>query len=103
VGTNRGFEPAEDGSLDLVLSPTAPEGVPEANWLPGPEGEFKLLLRMYGRKPSVFEPAFSLEPVLRDPSSAPQGFRTHQGGKNLCNGSDRFALRPPTCDNRDMK
>jgi len=63
VGSNRGLAPSDDGTVDVVLSATKPEGVDESRWLPVPEGEFKLLLRMYWPKEKVFEPSFSIPPV----------------------------------------
>lgn len=37
-----------DGGLTLVFSATQPVGVPTANWLPVPSGNFNLMLRAYG-------------------------------------------------------
>jgi hypothetical protein len=42
-----------DGSLSIYLSHTPPRGVPEANWLPVPEGPFNVMLRVYGPEGSV--------------------------------------------------
>jgi hypothetical protein len=48
-----------DGSLDLYFSHVQPKAVAEANWLPAPEGNFILLLRLYWPKetpPSILPP-----------------------------------------------
>lgn len=40
-----------DGSLSIYMSQDLPEGVPKANWLPIPDGEFNIMLRIYGVVP----------------------------------------------------
>ena len=48
VGSETGLVPDGDGSLTIQLRATAPPPqVPQANWLPVPEGPFSLTLRMY--------------------------------------------------------
>jgi hypothetical protein len=43
-----------DGSLKITIGPKPPEGVPESNWLPSPEGKpFSLTFRTYLPKDSV--------------------------------------------------
>ena len=37
-----------DGSVTIYLARELPTGVPEANWLPVPEGSFNIALRVYG-------------------------------------------------------
>ena len=37
----------EDGSLDIYLQHIAPNDSKQANWLPAPQGDFNLLLRLY--------------------------------------------------------
>ena len=43
----------QDGSLDLYLQHERPVPEKESNWLPVPEGEFSLSLRLYWPKPEV--------------------------------------------------
>jgi hypothetical protein len=38
----------DNGSLTVYMSAKRPAGVPEANWLPIPPGEFNIMLRVYG-------------------------------------------------------
>jgi hypothetical protein len=48
-----------DGSLDLYFSHVQPAGVAEANWLPAPEGDFILTMRLYWPRktpPSILPP-----------------------------------------------
>ena len=45
--TRPGTQIDRDGGLSFVLSENRPEGVPEANWLPAPQGRFRLGLRLY--------------------------------------------------------
>jgi hypothetical protein len=42
-----------DGSLDLLIQHRAPPT--ESNWLPAPEGDFNLMLRMYWPKPEALD------------------------------------------------
>lgn len=37
-----------DGSLSVYMATSPPEGMPTANWLPVPPGEFNIMLRVYG-------------------------------------------------------
>lgn len=42
------FATNEDGSLDFYIQTESPGKDKEANWLPAPKGEFKLVMRLYG-------------------------------------------------------
>src|SRR5262249_4862386 len=42
-----------NGSLDIYLQHEQPEKGKEANWLPIPEGEFNLSMRLYWPKPEI--------------------------------------------------
>jgi hypothetical protein len=42
-----GLTCAPDGSLTLYIEHQRPEGAPEGNWLPSPEGAFNVALRTY--------------------------------------------------------
>ncbi|QLG41648.1 DUF1254 domain-containing protein [Paenibacillus sp. FSL W7-1088] len=53
-----------DGSLDIYIQPSAPEGK-ESNWLPAPPGEFNLVLRMFAPKPSMLKREYEVPPVAR--------------------------------------
>ena len=44
-----------DGSLDLYFQNTSPGAEREPNWLPAPEGNFNVMLRMYWPKVSIEE------------------------------------------------
>ncbi|QGW25168.1 MULTISPECIES: DUF1254 domain-containing protein [unclassified Dietzia] len=57
------YEP--DGSLELVVSHERPvEG--EDNWLPAPEGGFRLMLRLYGPSPGCLSGKWSPPALVRD-------------------------------------
>jgi hypothetical protein len=45
----------EDGSLDLYFQKDSPGADKESNWLPAPEGEFSLTMRMYWPKESALD------------------------------------------------
>ena len=56
-----------DGSLDLYLQRESPGKDKEANWMPTPEGEFSLTMRLYEPKPEALDAkakAISNEDVL---------------------------------------
>jgi hypothetical protein len=56
-----------DGSLDLYLQNTRPEGH-ESNWLPVPKGKFNLIMRLYSPKPEVLDGRWS-PPAVRPSGS----------------------------------
>lgn len=45
--TRPGMVTDPDGGLTITMAATLPSGVPEANWLPAPDGQFRLGLRVY--------------------------------------------------------
>jgi uncharacterized protein (TIGR02246 family) len=47
-----------DGSLNLVIQHESPGKAQEANWLPAPEGNFVLMMRLYWPKPEVLSGAW---------------------------------------------
>jgi hypothetical protein len=64
VGSQSGLTPNADGSVDIYLQRTAPAGH-EANWLPAPAGNFKLMLRAYLPGPTILDGAYHVPPVKR--------------------------------------
>lgn len=55
-----------DGSLEIVLSHEAPPSG-ESNWLPVPEGEFNLMLRLYLPEQQVLDGDWEIPPVVPVP------------------------------------
>ena len=58
----------EDGSIDLYLQADSPGTDKQANWLPAPKGEFKLVLRVYGPSktpPTILDGSWTPPPVKR--------------------------------------
>ena len=56
----------DDGSLTLVFAPKLPEGVPEANWLPTPNGKkYNLTYRFYGPTKDVADGKYYPPPLVR--------------------------------------
>ncbi len=57
-----------DGSLDLYFQHTSPGKAQEANWLPGPAGDFILMMRLYWpneRPPSILDGTWTPPAVNR--------------------------------------
>ncbi len=57
-----------DGSVDFYIQAESPGKDKEANWLPAPKGEFKLVLRLYEPKkspPSILDGSWTPPPVRR--------------------------------------
>ena len=61
------FHRGADGSLELLIQHASPGARQEANWLPAPEGEFNVTLRMYWPK--------AKPPSILDGSWKPPGIR----------------------------
>ena len=55
----------EDGSLDLYLASQPVPGTPESNWLPVPEGDFSVVLRLYEPAPEVADGRWSPPAIER--------------------------------------
>ena len=45
--TRPGFVAGPDGSVTITLAAELPPDTPEANWLPAPDGRFRLGVRAY--------------------------------------------------------
>jgi hypothetical protein len=50
-----GLQPDADGGLTIHLAADRPDGVPEGNWLPAPQGQFNVALRTYFPGPAIRE------------------------------------------------
>ncbi|WP_413301103.1 DUF1254 domain-containing protein [Bacillus sp. 1P10SD] len=59
-----GLKYNEDGSLDIYIQNTAPEGK-ESNWLPAPKGNFVIMLRMYMPKQNVLDGTYEMPKVQK--------------------------------------
>ncbi len=56
----------EDGSLTLAFGPKQPEGIPESNWLPTPEGKkYNVTYRFYGPTKDVTDGKYFPPPLVR--------------------------------------
>jgi hypothetical protein len=56
----------DDGSLTLALGPKQPEGIPESNWLPTPEGKkYNVTFRFYGPTKDVTDGKYFPPPLVR--------------------------------------
>ncbi len=66
VGDRSGLVQGADGSIDIYIQHTAPAGH-EANWLPAPSGDFKLVLRAYQPGAAILSGAYHVPPVVEVP------------------------------------
>jgi len=53
IGDRSGISPDADGGLTIYVQKDAPEADKMANWLPAPEGNFRLSMRLYVPTPEV--------------------------------------------------
>jgi DNA sulfur modification protein DndE len=59
------FQHNPDGSMDLYIQKESPGADKQANWLPAPEGEFILMMRLYWPKDEVVDGAWVPPPARR--------------------------------------
>jgi hypothetical protein len=57
------FNCNEDGSIDLYIQRDSPGKDLESNWLPAPQGEFYLTMRLYWPKQEVLDGCWTPPPV----------------------------------------
>lgn len=65
VGSNSNAEYNPDGSLTVYFSHLPPEGVPMANWLPVPDGEYQVTMRLYDPGESILNGTWQAPPIER--------------------------------------
>jgi hypothetical protein len=66
IGSHTTLTKDDDGAIEVLLQPEAPRGDNKANWLPAPQGPFKLVLRLYdpsGAAPSILDGSWTPPPV----------------------------------------
>ena len=56
-----------DGSLTLYLQEEAPGADKASNWLPAPNGDFYLVMRLYWPQPEALDGKWTPPPVVRAP------------------------------------
>jgi DNA sulfur modification protein DndE len=59
------FQHNPDGSMDLYIQKESPGADKQSNWLPAPDGEFILMLRLYWPKDEAVDGAWVPPPVRR--------------------------------------
>jgi hypothetical protein len=64
VDDHSGLVTNRDGSVDILIGPTAPQGT-ERNWLPTPTGRFKLMLRAYLPGAAIVNGTYEVPPVVQ--------------------------------------
>lgn len=61
----KGVKTAEDGSLTIYMQATNPGPDKESNWLPTPEGDFFIQLRLYEPEEQVLNGSYKIPQVIR--------------------------------------
>lgn len=64
VGDRSGLVPNADGSVDIYIQQTIPAGH-ESNWLPAPQGNFILWLRVYLPGAAILNREYQVPPVVK--------------------------------------
>jgi hypothetical protein len=60
------LKPNDDGSLTLAFGPKQPDGIPESNWLPTPNGKkYNMTYRFYGPSKDVADGKYDPPPLVR--------------------------------------
>ena len=60
------LEMSDDGALVLVFGPKLPDGIPESNWLPTPNGKkYNMTYRFYGPSKDVTDGTYYPPPLVR--------------------------------------
>jgi hypothetical protein len=57
------FEPNDDGILTIYLQHESPGQEKEANWLPAPDGQFSLSLRIYWPEQAALDGTWTPPPI----------------------------------------
>ncbi|WP_158305819.1 DUF1254 domain-containing protein [Parvularcula bermudensis] len=66
VGSNTGLVADENGTITVHFATKQPEGVPEANWLPVPDGPFEVTLRMYEPDQEIIDAEWTAPPIVKE-------------------------------------
>ena len=65
LGSGDTFQEKPDGSTDLYIQKEFPGAQQQSNWLPAPDGEFILMLRLYMPKDEAVDGAWTPPPLRR--------------------------------------
>ena len=60
-----GLKKNADGSIDILIQHEAPGGDKDANWLPAPKGQFRMVFRGYQPKADILDYRFQMPGVER--------------------------------------
>jgi len=60
-----GLKRREDGALEIYLQCENPSADKESNWLPAPEGNFFVVMRMYNPGDEIIGGLYRLPPIRR--------------------------------------
>jgi hypothetical protein len=64
VSDRSGLVPNTDGSVDIYIQNAAPAGH-ESNWLPAPEGNFILWMRVYVPGQAILDGEYKMPPIIK--------------------------------------
>ena len=60
-----GLKKNADGSIDILIQHEAPGDDNDANWLPAPKGQFRMVFRGYQPKSDIIDYRFRIPGVVR--------------------------------------
>ncbi len=65
LGDRSNLKTNADGSVDIYIQHAQPGEDKETNWLPAPEGQFNLLIRVYWPKEEMLNGSWKIPPVKK--------------------------------------
>ena len=65
--TTDGLKAEADGSITIYIQQVKPGPEKQSNWLPAPNGNFNLTMRLYGPQTPILSGSYALPPVRRVP------------------------------------
>lgn len=65
LGSNSGLVKDAGGATTILFASKQPAGSPQENWLPVPEGEFQVTLRMYAPESPILKGGWRAPPILK--------------------------------------
>lgn len=94
IGDRNDLALEPDGSLEILIQTALPDPAHIMNWLPAPEGELSLLMRLYSPRDAALAETWRMPPVERIEAGRRPGRRPRHRARAETEG------KPPTHDSR---